>query len=112
MWNLLCNPNYGEDVKSAIAKYGSIDSASQAGELPNSVTVNKITNADFAKSAAADATKLKDAADAAAKDVGLSDKALATIGKHADWKGGAIAGTTLGGAVGAFSDDDDRRVEE
>ena len=65
-----------------------------------------------ADNAADAALKAKEVADASAKNVGLSDKALATIGKHADWKGGAIAGATLGGAVGAFSDDDDRRVEE
>lgn len=77
--------------------------------------INKMdggTAAAKAKLAADNAAAAKDAADAASKNVGLSDKALATIGKHADWKGGAIAGATLGGTVGAFSDDDDRRVEE
>ena len=67
---------------------------------------------ELADKFANNAANLKGVADASAKNVGLSDKALATIGKHADWKGGAIAGATLGGTVGAFSDDDDRRVEE
>ena len=97
------------DAAAEVKKFG--DAATKlkdAGAPPSEIAATKTS----AKLAVVNAAKAQTAADDAAKNVGLSDKALATIGKHADWKGGAIAGATLGGTVGAFSDDDDRRVEE
>ena len=108
------NAAAAEATKAADAAAEATKAADAAKRLKDAgAQLDAVANANInAELAAADAAKLKDAADAAAKNVSLSDKALATIGKHADWKGGAIAGATLGGTVGAFSDDDDRRVEE
>ena len=101
------------DAAAKAAEKSSIDFSTAADDAAGAMASDSIpANIAKAKLAADKAQELKGVADASAKNVSLSDKALATIGKHADWKGGAIAGATLGGTVGAFSDDDDRRVEE
>ena len=101
------------DAAAKAAEKSSIDFTTAADGTSAAIANDSVAaNVAKAKLAADKAQELKGVADASAKNVSLSDKALATIGKHADWKGGAIAGATLGGTVGAFSDDDDRRVEE